>query len=222
MSHAPQCRDSVIRPSRLRKSALVGAVAAAALLGASCGNDTESEGSDTGGDETTEVAESSTTAAAEESTTTAPASEEFTSPDGDYSVMFPAEPTPQPTPLQLPDGQSIEVPLQVAADGTSEYTTAAITYPDSVELGDPDDALDGAVDGAIANVQGAVLGESEDVEVDGKPGRRFDFEVSQGGAEGRGEAVFVADGNVLYQAIAVGDADDSDAHGTFLDSFQIL
>ncbi len=190
-----------------RRAATASLVAVVALLGAACGDDTEK--ADTDGTSETEASGVD--------------GFEFTSPDNDYSVTFPSEPTATPTPLQLPGGQSIEIPLQVASAKTSEYTTGAITYPDDTPVNDDSaQVLDGAVDGAVANVEGAELGKSEDIEVDGKPGRRFDFSVTQGGAEGRGEAIFVIDGQVLYQAIAVGEVDDADAHADFLDSFKIL
>ena len=195
-------------PRSRRRAATASVVAVVALLGAACGNDSD------------EKADTDTTSETEASGVDG---FEFTSPEKDYSVTFPSEPTATPTPLQLPTGQSIEVPLQVASAKTSEYTTAAITYPDDAPVSDDSDqVLDGAVDGAVANVEGAELGESEDIELDGKPGRRFDFSVTQGGAEGRGEAIFVIDGQVLYQAIAVGEVDDADAHADFLDSFEIL
>lgn len=191
-----------------RRAASASIVAVVALLGAACGNDAD------------EKADPDTTSETEASGVDG---FEFTSPDGDYSVTFPSEPTANPTPVQLPGGQTIEVPLQVASATTSEYTTGAVTYPDDAPVSeDSGQVLDGAVDGAVSNVQGAELGESEDIEVDGKPGRRFEFSITQGDAEGRGEAIFVIDGQVLYQAIAVGEVDDADAHADFLDSFEIL
>lgn len=210
----PQADRPTRRPHRA--ATLVSLVAVAALLGAGCGDDSSDDAA--GSDDTAE-----TTEATESTEASGVDGFEFTSPDNDYSVMFPSEPTPQPTPLPLPGGQTIEIPLQVASAETSEYTTGAITYPDDVPVSDDvDQALDGAVDGAVANVQGAELGESEDIDVDGLPGRRFDFSITQGSAEGRGEAIFILDGQVLFQAIAVGEADDVDAHTEFLDSFEIL
>lgn len=206
--HTPD-NDRPTRSRSRRMAAGASLVAVVALLGASCGNDSDEKAD-------TDNTESTTRASGVDGF-------EFTSPDGDYAVTFPSEPTAQPTPVQLPGGQTIEVPLQVASAATSEYTAAAITYPaDAPVNDDADQVLDGAVDGAVANVQGAELGESEDIEVDGRPGRRFDFSITQGGAEGRGEAIFVVDGQVLYQAIAVGEVDDADAHADFLDSFEIL
>lgn len=212
-------------PRTRRRAATASMAAVVALLGAACGSDDEETTTADTSAERTESTESTETELTEPEPAEASAAEgfEFTSADGDYAVTFPSEPTDTPTPLQLPGGKTIEIPLQVTSVATSEYTTGAITYPDDVPVADDtDQALDGAVDGAVANVQGAELGESEDIEVDGLPGRRFDFSITQGDAEGRGEAVFVLDGQVLFQAIAVGEIDDADAHGDFLDSFEIL
>ena len=106
------------RPTRSRSRRMAAGaslVAVVALLGASCGNDSDEKAD-------TDNTESTTRASGVDGF-------EFTSPDGDYAVTFPSEPTAQPTPVQLPGGQTIEVPLQVASAATSEYTAAAITYP---------------------------------------------------------------------------------------------
>lgn len=197
-------------PRTVMSAALLFAVA---LVGASCGNDTESM--DSSNDSEPAATEATT------ETTTAPEggdAVDFMSPDGYYTVKFPAEPAADPVPLEIPDGRTIELPRQVAADGSSEYTASALAYPDDVDMGEPDDLLDGVVEGAVSALPGGLLGESEEVEVNGKQGRRFEFTVAQG----TGEAVFVVDGQVLFHAIAVGDADDSDAHTAFVDSFEVL
>ena len=116
------------RPTRSRSRRMAAGaslVAVVALLGASCGNDSDEKAD-------TDNTESTTRASGVDGF-------EFTSPDGDYAVTFPSEPTAQPTPVQLPGGQTIEVPLQVASAATSEYTAAAITYPADAPVNDDAD-----------------------------------------------------------------------------------
>ena len=150
-------------------------MAAVALLGASCGGDADENG------------ESDEAAAEPAETTAAPDGVEFTSADKAFEVVFPEEPSEGTEQVPLPDGQTVEVPTQAASFSMSNFTTAAVEYPQNVPVSDdPDQALDDAVDGAVANVKGAELVNSDEVDVDGTPGRRIEIKVQQGNAFAQG------------------------------------
>lgn len=209
MSHAPLASRSS------RVAALACLMAVGALIGAGCGNDAD----DTVGSGTTETTTEVTTA----SDANGPDGFEFTSEGGEYSVTFPSEPSAQPTPMELPGGGTIEMPLQVVTTRSSHYTAATVTYPKEIPVGDdPDQMLDGAVEGAVEAVPGAEVDNVEEVEVDGIPGRRVEFSVTQGDVEGSGEAIFMLDGQSMFHAIALGEVDDADLHTGFVESFEVL
>ncbi len=203
-----------------RGAALACLMSVGALIGAGCGNDTDDRSAST---TAPEASESTTTASSDSTEASGAEGFEFTSEGGEYSVTFPLKPTAQPTPMQLPGGRTLEMPLQVVTTTSSEYTSGTVTYPDEIPVSDdPDQMLDGSVDGAVDAVPGAEIDNVEEIEVDGVPGRRVDFSITQGDAEGSGEAIFMLDGQSMFHAIAFGETGDGDAHADFVESFEVL
>lgn len=141
----------------------------------------------------------------------------FTSPDGDFRVVFPAEPTSQPLSVPLPDGALIESTIFLYETMTGALLVNVSVYPDDYDASDTQGVLEGARDGALENV-GAELQTSEFITLQGRDGIRFGGELEAPGATGRYEALVFVDGQRLYQAagVAVGEQIDIDA---FLASF---
>ena len=82
-------------------------------------------------------------------------------------------------------------------------------------------ALQGAQDQAIANVQATLIA-SQDINLQGRPGREFSATVSSNGVEGTLLARVYLDGLVIYQQIftGAGEASFTDPElAAFFDSF---
>ena len=106
----------------------------------------------------------------------------FTSAEGDYTATFPGEPTPQTLPQALPDGSTVDIVFAGYETGDAFIATARGQYPDGYVLDVPV-ALQGAQDQAIANVQGTLIA-SQDITLQGRPGREFSASVTSGGKTG--------------------------------------
>ena len=132
--------------------------------------------------ERTTVAPTSTPAGTEPATTSAGEGFTYTSPEGDFSVVFPSRPSENTQPQQLPDGSVMN--LSIAAVETEEMfmATARGQYPEGTELDVPA-ALQGAQDMAIANVEGTLVA-SRDLELQGRPGREFSASLTANGEQG--------------------------------------
>ncbi len=138
----------------------------------------------------------------------------FVSPEGDYAITFPGEPTSTPLPVALPTGQ-VTAEAFIYEDGTdAAYFTSVFEYEEGTTDADPEVVLTGARDGAVTNVNGTLV-ESEFVEVDGVPGVSFSFTV----AGGEGNALVYVDGARLYQSFALGGIGQTASFTAFLDSF---
>ncbi|MGH9270332.1 MAG: hypothetical protein ACRDZ2_03580 [Ilumatobacteraceae bacterium] len=121
----------------------------------------------------------------------------FTSPDGDYTVSFDEEPNVQDANAPLPDGSTIPIQIYTDDDDGTVYAVNSIDYGAGTEV-----SLEGARDGAIANTPGAVLVESTDIELDGRPGIEYTADVNSG--QGDVLARIYADGTRLYQLLVAG------------------
>ena len=172
--------------------------------------------------ETTEAVETTDAVETTEATeTTAPAEGfTFTSAEGDYSVTFPGEPTPQTQTQPLPDGSSVDVVFAGYSVDDGFMATARAQYPDGYVL-DVAAALQGAQDQALANVSGTLIA-SQDITLQGRPGREFSGTVTSNGVEGTLLQRIYLDGLVIYQQIftGAGDASFTDPElATFFESF---
>ena len=209
--------------SRVLSVALAGTVALLA-----CGDDDSSDrtatteaaattGSAT--DVTTEAVETTepadTTGAA---VTTAPAEGFlFTPPEGDYSIVFAAEPTASPQEIQLPNGDTVPITFYLHETRDVAHGTASITYGAEVVP-----SLEGARDGAVAALNGATLTSSEPISQQGRPGLQFVADLRPGGTEGTYVSRVFLDGQTLYQVIYVGGSIDATSPEVveFFDSFR--
>lgn len=171
--------------------------------------------------ETTEATETTSVETTEASETTAPVEGfVFTSAEGDYSATFPGEPTPQTQAQPLPDGSSVDVVFATYEVDDGFMATARAQYPDGYVLDVPV-ALQGAQDQALANV-GATLIESQDITLQGRPGREFSGSVTSNGVEGTVLQRVFLDGLVIYQQIftGAGEVTFTDPElATFFESF---
>jgi hypothetical protein len=138
----------------------------------------------------------------------------FTPPAGDYSVVFPSEPTTNEQTVPLEDGSSLPITFYLTDSDRMELGTAAIVYPPGSVL-----SLEGARDGAISNISGT-LTSSDPIKLQGREGLQFTATVQ----DGKGtylSRVYYDDVN-LYQVIAVvlGEASFDDPEiVAFFDSF---
>jgi hypothetical protein len=143
----------------------------------------------------------------------------FTSPDGDYTVVFPGSPTPQDIPVPLVD-QTLTAQAYVFSRSTgAAFFASTLDYPPELAPTDVLVALEGARDGAVANT-GATLTSSELIKRDGRRGMAFTFSVDAEGFQGVGTAVVFYESSRLSQAFAVGPVDELSDFEAFVDSFQ--
>jgi hypothetical protein len=139
----------------------------------------------------------------------------FTPPAGDYSIVFPSEPTLHEQTVPLADGSSIPLAFYVTDSPSTELGTAATTYPPGSVV-----SLEGARDGAISNISGTQTS-SDPINLQGREGLQFTGTVHDG------QLTYLArvyrDDVTLYQvfAVVVGEAafDDPEV-AAFFDSFR--
>ena len=144
----------------------------------------------------------------------------FTSAEGDYTATFPGEPTLQTIPQALPDGNTVNLVFAGYETNDSFIATARGQYPDGYVLDVPL-ALQGAQDQAIANVNATLIA-SQDITLQGRPGREFSASVTSNGQEGTVLQRVYLDGLVIYQQIftGAGEASFTDPElAPFFDSF---
>jgi hypothetical protein len=207
-----------VTPARRRVLAVV---LAGSVVLLACGDDDSSDST-----ATTDVA--ATTDAPPESETTdlvattgAPVTTApeflFTPPEGDYSIVFAAEPTPSPQEVQLPDGTTQPITFYLHETRDVAQGTAAITYGTDVVP-----SLEGARDGAVAALNGATLTSSEPINQQGRPGLQFVADLRPSGTDGTYVSRILLDGQTLYQVIYVGASVDptSPEVAEFFDSFR--
>ena len=207
------------------------ALCALSLLGAACGASDSDSSADTSAatDPAPESAPIETAPAETAPAETAPAETApvvteaaasvttgivFASPDGDYTMTFPGEPTSTPLPVALPTGQVTAEAFIYEDGGNAAYFTSVFEYAEGTTDGDPEVVLAGARDGAVSNVGGTLV-DSEFVEIDGVPGVSFSFTVTGG----EGNALVYFDEPRLYQSFALGEVGQSADFLAFLDTF---
>jgi hypothetical protein len=212
---------------------------AAAVSVASCGDDDDTASTSETATETSLVAASTgpadtiasfdtsaaveTTAVSAEGgavTTAAAEGTTFTSAEGDYSVVFPAEPSVQTQQQPLPDGSNVELVLAGYEFDDGFIATARGQYPDGYVL-DPPVALQGAQDQALEQVDGTLI-TSTDITLQGRPGKEFSATITNGGETGTLLQRVYLDGLVIYQQVftGAGEASFTDPEvATFFDSF---
>ena len=138
----------------------------------------------------------------------------FSAPAGDYSIVFPFEPTTNEQSVPLEDGSTLPITFYLTDSDRMELGTAAIVYPAGSVL-----SLEGARDGAVSNISGA-LTSSDSIQLQGREGLQFTASVQDG--KGTYLSRVYYDDVTLYQVIAVvvGDVTFDDPEiAAFFDSF---
>ncbi len=149
----------------------------------------------------------------------------FTSKDGGFSVVMPASPTRKELSVPTPLGP-IELQMYIVEQDGVAYFASYADYPeDYVAKNDPQQMLDGAQSGAIGNVKGELVSDSK-IELDGNPGREFEFDFPKVGGPipgGGGKARVYLVKNRLYQLQVLGKKEqvDDPSADRYLDSFKL-
>ena len=225
-----------MRDTRSARTLRLAAVLATAVAAFGCADDDDA--SDSAPDSTTDVATSGTagTTVAVETTRAAPASAPagsepattaaaegftYTSPEGDFSAVFPSRPSERTQPQPLPDGSVMDLSIAAVEAEDLFLATARGQYPKGTVLDVPA-ALQGAQDLAIANVEGTLVA-SRDLELQGRPGREFSASLTANGEPGTLLQRVYFDGPVLYQNVVTGAGEltfKDPALAPFFDSFR--
>lgn len=170
--------------------------------------------------EATETTDASDTTDGSDTTEASADGSPYTSPEGDFSVVFPGEPTVQSQDQALPDGSTMELVLAGYEFDDGFVATARGVYPDTYVFDVPT-ALQGGQDQALANTGGTLL-TSQDITLQGRPGREFSATITNGSQTGTQLQRVYLDGLVIYQQIFTGPGEVtfSDPEvATFFDSF---
>lgn len=149
--------------------------------------------------------------------------QEFTSEAGNFTVLFPQEPVEQ-----TQNAAGAEIHSFIVDEGSSAYMVMYNEFPAELvnnELlgGMLEQFFGDARDGMLASIDGTLTAE-EDFTFEGYPGRRIEFDVTDGKLPGGGTGViqFYFIGNRLYQiGILTNEGQDEDIE-TFLTSFNLL
>jgi hypothetical protein len=170
---------------------------------------------------TTTAASGSASSGSQPATTAAREGFTYTSPEGDFSAVFPSRPTERTQPQELPDGSVMDLSIAAVESEELFMGTARGQYPEGTVLDVPA-ALQGAQDLAIANVEGTLV-TSRDLELQGRPGREFAASLTANGQPGTLLQRVYFDGPVLYQNVVTGAGEltfQDPAVATFFDSFR--
>jgi hypothetical protein len=142
----------------------------------------------------------------------------WSDPSGTYRVAFPAEPTEQSIQADLPDGSTLPVTAYLAEVNGAAAITSCVPYPEGT-IFDVPALLDSARDGALSNL-GAELVDSEDIELQGRPGKAYRGAIGEAGGV---LARTFLDGLQLCQALVIGDPSlIEDVAPAVLDSFEFV
>lgn len=125
---------------------------------------------------------------------------DFESKEGRFTAQFPMSPQTETMPTPTAIG-NIDQKMFTVTKGDAYYAVAIADYPEElVKQGDTAGMLDGARDGAVANVSGK-LAKEEQIEVEGYPGRKIQVIATVQGVSLELDAVLCLAGNRLYQSI---------------------
>ena len=214
-------RFRVLRPS----AALVVALA---LIGCSDDPEATDEADDTNEtSETADTSETSETSDVSETTVTTvgdtPPGDaaggwvNFESPDGGFRVELPVEPVRQEETVQSDVGPLQAVLFAATTDPGSSYSIAYTDYPEAVLQVEPGAVLDGAVQGAAANVSGTVQSSTK-LEAEGFPAVDYVINVQGGQLQARGILV----DRRIYLLQRAGPQPDEAGFRRLVDSFELI
>lgn len=127
----------------------------------------------------------------------------FESKEGAFKAEFPKAPSTESSQVPAAAGITVQMVTYAAELDDAYYAVATTDFPDEVVNAKPPAVLlDGARDGAVANIAGK-LKEEKQIEVDGNPGRRLAITGTTEGMELHVDSVIFLKGKRLYQAIVV-------------------
>jgi hypothetical protein len=146
---------------------------------------------------------------------------EFQSEEAGFQAKFPSHPAHKSLTVKTASGPH-ELTTFTVSDKTITFSVTLTALPNNeLESVGATVVLDGARDGAVANVQGVLLSELI-IDLDGHPGRELTISAASGKAEIRQRLYLV--GNRLYQLLAVTPNGESISPrvSRFFDSFKLL
>ncbi len=153
----------------------------------------------------------------------------FKSPDNDYTITFPSEPTPNHQVVDSDEGELyIKFYLYEAPNYDLEdnlvYSVASVEYPESmIEEASEDDFKEffrNSVDGAVQNVNGTLLSETV-IEFKKYPGRDIKIDFQNGLAILRMKSFLVEKKLYMIQTMTFTNKDDNPLIDQFMDSFTL-
>lgn len=126
--------------------------------------------------------------------------QEYRSFEGGYSVDFPGAPEEMTYPVATPAGTFTTTCAQSETMSTC-YIVGYTNFPRwVVDNQGADSAVEGAMQGAVGNLEGELLS-SKTIEIEGHPGREFEFRAPKEGVYGVGR-IYLVD-STLYQVLAM-------------------
>jgi len=147
--------------------------------------------------------------------------------DSHFKILFPKKPTDQTQTIDSPVGKLTILIHMYEAPGTDDnhtYGLMTTEYPDSTVNSDKKDILDnffnGAVQGAVRNVQGKLLS-VETIQLAGYPGRAFRVDYQNGLAVITMRMYLVKNKMYMIQTITETKKDHNKAMERFMNSFAL-
>jgi hypothetical protein len=147
----------------------------------------------------------------------------FTSQNGHFAVLMPGTPKSEVDSVKTLIGTVDLHSFMVETDDFAYFVAYGDFPPAFVQSADTDAMLDGARDGAVADVNGSLVSERR-ISVQGFPGRELWIEATVSNQKGLAQARMILVGNRFYQVLVVGPKErfaESQAE-RFLNTFQVL
>ncbi len=141
----------------------------------------------------------------------------YSYPADGFSIGAPGE--PQMNKLDVPtNAGTFTVHMYSVSPGNVQLMVAMSDYGSAVNGKDPKAVVDGAMHGAVTNVNGHLI-QSSSITIGNNPGNSFEAETDQAHVSGR---IYLV-GSVLYQLMVFTPLNQSYADAArFFDSFQLI
>ena len=153
----------------------------------------------------------------------------FKSPEGDYSILFPEQPSANHQNIDSDIGElKMNIFMYQANDSNADdnilYGITSTAFPKDYLVDPTEDELKeffrGSIDGAVNNVQGKLISEKI-VTFEGYPGREFKIDYRDGLAFIFMRAYLVENTMYMLQTITVPSKDSNKSIYRFMDSFSL-
>lgn len=131
---------------------------------------------------------------------------EFTSSTWDFRAEFPEPPISELIKVPTPTGE-LDMHLFAVDRGAWAYLVTVLERPEGPSVA-PGLLLDGARNGAVANVRGRLLRETE-LTREGLPARRLEIVAGEGEQQQRVEVLLILRARRLYQAVIAAPANEA-------------